>query len=83
MNVWDRYAHVVFASASGSDSPTYQLVQQDMYRVNLDVCGAAFKSLKVTRVAYASPVPEGDLKCLNELASDRASGVRLFSVKAN
>lgn len=79
-DVWNRYAHVLFESAPGSASPEYSLGQADLYVVKLDICGPQMRAMRVNRIAYTRAVPDQDLRCLEPIAGDDSSGVRLFKL---
>lgn len=81
-DVWNRYAHVVYASTPGAAAPTFKVNQPDLYTVELSVCGGALQQLGVDRIAYTTGVPVDDLQCLEPLESPADSGVRLFRLLA-
>ena len=77
-SVWNRYAHVVYASSPDADEPSFILNQPDLYTVSLSVCGGYLQRMGVNRIAYSVPVPAADLRCLRPLAAPADSGIRLF-----
>lgn len=81
VHVWNRYAHVIYASDPTRQTPEFVLNQSDLYTVTLAVCSRPLQRLGVTHVAYTVPVPAADLRCLEPLPSPPESGVRLFRLR--
>lgn len=77
-HVWNRYAHIAFESQPPLRQPQFDLNQPDLFVIRLNVCGPELDALHVTRVAYTTPVPVEDLRCLTPLESPSDSGIRLF-----
>ncbi|MEF3082525.1 hypothetical protein V3391_09955 [Luteimonas sp. SMYT11W] len=77
---WNRYANVVVASVPGTSKTEFGLPGADLYVIKLDVCGAAPRSVGITKLVYTQAVPSEDLACLNELQTGEP-GVRVFEYR--
>jgi hypothetical protein len=77
-HVWNRYAHVQVDSAPGLPAPRFTLDHLDAYRIELDVCSPRVDALSVDRVAYTTPVPPADLRCLSPLRAP-VDGIALYA----
>ncbi len=80
--VWNRYGHVVVRSDSSKTSPKFDLIAPDMFAVTLDVCAPELRRLGVTRVAYTTPAPLEDMRCLTPLRGVPESGISFFELTA-
>jgi hypothetical protein len=81
-HVWNRYAHISFASVPGTVNPVLKLAQLDAYIATIDVCGDVPIKLGVTLIAYTGAVPAADHHCLIPLRGDPTSPVSLFRMKS-
>lgn len=80
--VWNRYAHVVFASDPSAVRPVFNLIGPDIYSIRLNVCGSdVLKVLGVRRLVYTNPVPNADLECLSLLTTENEGHVSFFEIK--
>ena len=81
-NVWNRYAHVGFASGRPGVAPVFKLMFPDQYEVSLDVCGNELKALGVKHVAYTYEPSEWERRCLTPVPLAVSDGrVGLYTLK--
>jgi hypothetical protein len=81
-NVWNRYSTISMLSSPGIESPHFELIHPDQYRIAVDVCSKVVRDIGVTHVAYTVNVPKADLGCMQPVPSPEDSGVSLFRLSA-
>ncbi|KUE90270.1 hypothetical protein ASL20_03820 [Cupriavidus necator] len=78
--IWNRYAHVIIEPDLELSSPVFELVQTDVIKIRLNLCGKELSDIGVTNVAVLGQAI-GGATCLNELAGNPINGFWLYELK--
>jgi hypothetical protein len=81
VDIWNRYAHVVLNSSPRRDRPHYNKIGEDIYSIDIDVCGPLMRTLGVTHLAYAGEAPADDKQCLISLPAPKNAGIELYRLR--
>lgn len=77
--VWNRYAHIQVESVPGIERPEFHMIDAPgLYGLRVDVCSDAVRRLGVTHVAYPSPPPAADRRCLVQVPATPVDGLWLY-----
>jgi hypothetical protein len=79
--VWSRYAHVMIEPTSEMDNPVFELVQADVIRIRMNLCGGALKRMGITNVAFQGEPAGVSNDCLRLVTDRQINGFWLYSVK--
>ena len=78
-DVWNRYAHIQVESVPGIERPEFRMIDAPgLYGLRVDVCSDAVRRLGVTHVAYPSPPPAADRRCLVQVPATPVDGLWLY-----
>ncbi|CAG9180237.1 DUF7657 domain-containing protein [Cupriavidus pinatubonensis] len=79
--IWNRYAHIIIEPNFELSSPVFELVQTDVVKIRLNLCGKELKSMGVTNVAVLGQKIPDSAECLDELAGGPVDGFWLYELR--